>query len=453
MLTRKKLSENADPVVGQTIGLKKGVIEGPVQDKLKKPALGQTRRAAFGDITNATNDKALQGDKKKIVGPLKPSAKINLSIIPTRVSKPAVKKTTEVKKRATSQISLVQKAAKSNLSSSNNLNQTSSQKSSLPVKEQAVKKLPVKEPLDRVEEDFSFVIVEDNDSKAEESIECQEVDQSLLAVDLENYTDVFNVGIYAQHIFDYYKGREKMFSIPAYLNGEAGRVTPQMRAILVDWMVEVQENFELNHETLYLAVKLTDMFMSRANVDKEVLQLVGAVAVFIAAKFDERCPPLIDDFIYICDNAFDRDQFITMEMEMLRTVDFDLGIPISYTFLRRYAKVARMSMVTLTLARFILEMALMENELVSARDSKMAAAALYISQKMKNEGAWEGDVVKSSGYMLDDFKDLVVALNKMLHARPIPQLSTIRSKYAHLIFHEVAKIAPLPTEELLRQGV
>lgn len=48
---------------------------------------------------------------------------------------------------------------------------------------------------------------------------------------------------------------------------------------------------------------------------------------------------MIEDFTYICDNAFDRDQFIHMEMEVLRKVDFDLGIPISYRFLRRYAKV------------------------------------------------------------------------------------------------------------------
>lgn len=43
----------------------------------------------------------------------------------------------------------------------------------------------------------------------------------------------------------------------------------------------------------------------------------------------------------------------------------------------------------------------------------------------------EGDIVKSSGYVLADFKDLVVTLNKMLHARPIPQLLTVRSKYSH----------------------
>jgi cyclin B len=59
-----------------------------------------------------------------------------------------------------------------------------------------------------------------------------------------------------------------------------------MRAILADWLVEVQENFELNHETLYLAVKLVDLYLSKKKVKKEALQLVGATAMFIASKFD-----------------------------------------------------------------------------------------------------------------------------------------------------------------------
>ena len=48
---------------------------------------------------------------------------------------------------------------------------------------------------------------------------------------------------------------------------------------------------------------------------------------------------MIDDFLYVCDDAYNRQQFIDMEMRMLRALDFDLGIPLSYRFLRRYAKV------------------------------------------------------------------------------------------------------------------
>lgn len=56
-----------------------------------------------------------------------------------------------------------------------------------------------------------------------------------------------------------------------------------------------------------------------------------------------------------------------------------------------FMQVARVALVTLTLARFILESSLMESELVTARDSKLAAAALFIAQKMQCEGNWVSD--------------------------------------------------------------
>jgi cyclin B len=51
-------------------------------------------------------------------------------------------------------------------------------------------------------------------------------------------------------------------------------------------------------------------------------------------------PPAIDDFLYICDYAYQRDQFLAMERELFRTIGFDLGRPISYRFMRRYARVS-----------------------------------------------------------------------------------------------------------------
>lgn len=49
-----------------------------------------------------------------------------------------------------------------------------------------------------------------------------------------------------------------------------------------------QENFELNHETLYLAVKVLDHFLSTAPVNRENLQLIGSTAMLIASKFEVR---------------------------------------------------------------------------------------------------------------------------------------------------------------------
>lgn len=103
--------------------------------------------------------------------------------------------------------------------------------------------------------------------------------------DLSNWNDVFQVSHYAQDIFDYQKDREAQFVIPDYMPTQP-HISKWMRALLVDWMVEIQESFELNHETLYLAVKIVDIYLSRAEVQKDSLQLLGAAALFIASKYD-----------------------------------------------------------------------------------------------------------------------------------------------------------------------
>ncbi|MEQ2196621.1 hypothetical protein XENOCAPTIV_005966, partial [Xenoophorus captivus] len=120
-------------------------------------------------------------------------------------------------------------------------------------------------------------------------------------------------------------------------------LNPEMRAILVDWLVEVQENFELFHETLYLAVKMTDHYLSEAPIHRQKLQLVGSTAMLIASKFEERCPPSVEDFLYICDDAYKKDELICMEACILQTLSFDINIPIPYRFLRRYARVRGLS--------------------------------------------------------------------------------------------------------------
>ena len=79
---------------------------------------------------------------------------------------------------------------------------------------------------------------------------------------------------------------QKEFALTPYMANQP-TVTQHMRAVLVDWLVEVQENFELNHETLYLAVKLVDTYLAVVpRVPRDNVQLIGAVALFLAAKFD-----------------------------------------------------------------------------------------------------------------------------------------------------------------------
>uniref|UniRef100_A0A914W1X0 G2/mitotic-specific cyclin-B3 n=1 Tax=Plectus sambesii TaxID=2011161 RepID=A0A914W1X0_9BILA len=264
--------------------------------------------------------------------------------------------------------------------------------------------------------------------------------------DKENAHDQFSVPSYAQDIFRYYKSREAQFKVTDYLPQQPN-VSKHMRAVLADWMVEVQENFELNHETLYQAVKLTDLYLARVpGVSKDELQLIASTAIFISSKFDERQPPLIDDFLYICEDAYDRDQLIAMERTMLKTVGFDIGTPLSYRFLRRYAKTSKADMGTLTLARYVLESSLMFYEFQGVSDSLLGAAAFLLALRMKKVGDWTPIHQKYSGFSKEQVEPLMWKLNHMLkmRARIYEKLTTVYTKYSHEVFFEVAKTPLLP---------
>ncbi|KAF6215268.1 hypothetical protein GE061_010020 [Apolygus lucorum] len=263
--------------------------------------------------------------------------------------------------------------------------------------------------------------------------------------DQEQLKDLFSISNYAMDIFDYLKRREKDFKVEDYIHRQ-NDLSITMRALLVDWMVEVQENFEVNHESLYLGIKLVDLYLSKKVIKKENLQLIGATGLFIACKYDERLPPALDDFVYVCDGLYNADDLLKMEVAMLRCVDFQLGIPLSYRFLRRYARCGKYEMNLLTLARFILETSLMDYATIQCSDSKMAASALYLALKMKGED-WTKTLEYYSGYRIDDFKDIVIQMNSFLH-KSKPNLNTVKTKYGHPLFHEVSKIPLIPSESL-----
>ena len=47
-----------------------------------------------------------------------------------------------------------------------------------------------------------------------------------------------------------------------------------------------------------------------------------------------------EDFVYVCDGAYSRRQITNTEREMICAVDFDVGYPLTYRFLRRYGRVS-----------------------------------------------------------------------------------------------------------------
>ncbi|XP_040858733.1 G2/mitotic-specific cyclin-B3 [Ochotona curzoniae] len=256
------------------------------------------------------------------------------------------------------------------------------------------------------------------------------------------YNDPFLNSAYVNDIFNYLKEREEMFILTKYMSWQP-EINSDMRAILVDWLVELQINFETSHETLYLAVKLVDHYLNEAICEKDKLQLLGCTAFMIAAKFEETSNLCVSDFLYICDDSYVRNEILAMEACILKTLKFDINIPTAYHFLRRYARCMKVSMRTLTLSRFVCEMTLQKYDYVQERASKLAAGALLLALYMKNLRSLAPFLEFHSGYKVSELYPLVKQLNGTLTLHFRDKLKTVYSKYSQKDFFEVSKIPPL----------
>lgn len=151
--------------------------------------------------------------------------------------------------------------------------------------------------------------------------------------------DPLEVCEYVSDICSHMKNTEYDFiAKPGYMKNQPD-INEKMRAILIDWLVEVHLKFKLYPETLYLTVNLIDRFLEKEIVHRQHLQLVGVTSMLIASKYEEIYAPEVRDFVYITDKAYTKDEILKMEGRMLTKIEFNVTAPSSYRFLEQFCKV------------------------------------------------------------------------------------------------------------------
>ena len=120
--------------------------------------------------------------------------------------------------------------------------------------------------------------------------------------------------------------------IPNFMDSQE-KINNKMRAIIVNWLIDVHNRFQLLHNTLFLSVIFFDRYISLVkNIKKEQLQLVGVTSLLISCKFEEIFSPEIRDFICIIDNSFEKEDLIKQENLMLKNLKFEVMFPSSLRY-------------------------------------------------------------------------------------------------------------------------
>ncbi|CCC67719.1 hypothetical protein NCAS_0A11610 [Naumovozyma castellii] len=206
-------------------------------------------------------------------------------------------------------------------------------------------------------------------------------------LDKAELNDISMVAEYSSSIFEYLYRRE-LETLPShnYLLERSSKyhIRPSMRAILVDWLVEVHEKFQCYPETLFLSINIMDRFLSKNKVSTNKLQLLAVTSLFIAAKFEEVRLPKLADYAYITDGAASKSDIRNAEMYMLTSLNFDLGWPSPMGFLRRISKADSYHFETRNIGKFLLEVATCSHLFVSLKPSLLSCMAMYTARRITN---------------------------------------------------------------------
>ncbi|KAL5000310.1 cyclin-like protein [Aspergillus recurvatus] len=244
--------------------------------------------------------------------------------------------------------------------------------------------------------------------KRELALAKQIVEATRTVEDIEDdYCDTSMVAEYSEEIFEYMREQEiKMLPNAHYMDNQA-EIQWSMRSVLMDWLVQVHHRFSLLPETLFLCVNYIDRFLSCKIVSLGKLQLVGATAIFIAAKYEEINCPSVQEIVYMVDGGYTVDEILKAERFMLSMLQFELGFPGPMSFLRRISKADDYDLETRTLAKYFLEVTIMDERFVGSPASFLAAGAHCLARLMLKKGTWSPAHVHYAGYTYSQLYPLV----------------------------------------------
>eukprot|EP00586_Coscinodiscus_wailesii_P008525 CAMPEP_0172523894 /NCGR_PEP_ID=MMETSP1066-20121228/293900_1 /TAXON_ID=671091 /ORGANISM="Coscinodiscus wailesii, Strain CCMP2513" /LENGTH=477 /DNA_ID=CAMNT_0013306991 /DNA_START=1016 /DNA_END=2449 /DNA_ORIENTATION=- len=290
--------------------------------------------------------------------------------------------------------------------------------------------------------------------------------------DAADADDVLMAADYVTDIFQYLYADEASSRPKPYMRGQK-EINENMRKILIDWLVVVHMKFRMLPPTLHLCINLIDRYCSMIHVKRGKLQLVGITALMIAGKYEEIDIPDVDEYVQLCDKAFEKKELLNMERDMLQRLRYKITVPTAYPFLQRFLHLVKASQLTRFVSNYYMEKALHDHEFLRYRPSILSASAVILALNNPDIHLKEG-VAAVHGVKCDEFPG-APATNALLeytgfHESEIFEccaamvktieenftkkskeepLVEVEKKYGSRKFHYVSRDIELPNESFL----
>ena len=155
----------------------------------------------------------------------------------------------------------------------------------------------------------------------------------------------------------------------------------KMRAILVDWIIEMHDKFNFKPQTLFQTIWLIDTYLSLKYIKRSDFQLLGLGCMYISCKYHEIFYPVLKDFIEITDGAYKKEDLLRIEKDILKTINYNIQPPSQEDFYNLISKAFDFGEKQIYLGKFFMENSLIDYNMIKYPPSVIAVSCCYIVMK------------------------------------------------------------------------
>lgn len=199
-----------------------------------------------------------------------------------------------------------------------------------------------------------------------------------------------------------------------------------IRAVVVDWMKEVCQEYEYSRETFHIAVNYMDRYLGLTkNFMRKKIQLLGITCLFIASKLDEdfihRQRKAIE-FVDITANAYNVKELLEMERNILNILDFYLYPSTVYSWVRYYTnEIFQKGKENIIIENMeIIDIAILDIYYLGFRPSILSTTILLITQPELKDM-----ILSISNYKLSELESCQTFLNIFVKHFPRPTIDCL----------------------------
>ena len=221
--------------------------------------------------------------------------------------------------------------------------------------------------------------------------------------------------------------KDEKINLPNYSSNifkyqDYSEINERHRAVVIEWLSYTVCYFSQSNETLFMSINIMDRYISKKKISLNILQLVAISSYLIASKYEDTNYPLINDLIYISKNIYTQNDIISMEKDILTTLNFDIFSVSSYQFFSFfYLFTNSNNKILFYLGNLILELCLLNIEIMSYKQSLIAIGAFLVAKKSLEIN---GELLENKlfyDYNENDIKEIqkkiVLFLNKIVYSK------------------------------------